>query len=486
MSLRKQKENTTDTTIITRKISLSIVGDNKKESWEKIRYINNTLYKLANNLMSYLFVHEKMGTILMDSSHTPSDIKKLTASEKKNLKKQYDDKIKELFNESSIKSSAYRFVANNSEEINSSILAGLSIDVLEVYKKHAVDIFIGKSSLPSFKKGMPITTIKNKLKFNNQYEFSWYDKVQMKLFFGRDRSNNKEIVDRCIKGDYEICDSYIQYKDNGLYLLLRVRIPKQSLILDPEISVGVDLGLSKAVYCAINKGLKRLSIDNTILKPRLKIQAQRRTAFKAMKFATGGRGRNSKMKYEKLIGAERNVVKTLNHKISKQVIQFAIKNNAHKIYLEDLKGFNTSEFVLKNWSYYELQTMIQQKATKYGIVVQVISPTYTSQVCNSCGCKGERKNQSTFICHNKECNVNEVDADYNAAKNIANGGVGLIYNQEVKSLFESLDYGQVVLPEVEEKRFSLIHSTSTFNFLLEKYGVKTSLLESYKEYPKNT
>ena len=100
------------------------------------------------------------------------------------------------------------------------------------------------------------------------------------------------------------------------------------------------------------------------------------------------------------------------------IFDFAVKNEAKYINIEDLSGFNGSDFILRNWSYYELQQFIIYKAAQYGIEVRKINPYHTSQVCSKCGHweEGQRIDQAHFIC--KECG-NEMNADLNAARNIA-------------------------------------------------------------------
>ena len=58
-----------------------------------------------------------------------------------------------------------------------------------------------------------------------------------------------------------------------------------------------------------------------------------------------------------------------------------------------------------------------------GIEVRLVNPAYTSQTCCNCGERGERKEQSVFRCMNPECSEygKEINADYNAARNIALG-----------------------------------------------------------------
>ena len=100
--------------------------------------------------------------------------------------------------------------------------------------------------------------------------------------------------------------------------------------------------------------------------------------------------------------------------------------------MENLTGINTDEKFLKNWTYYDLQQKIEDKAKEIGIKVIKIKPNYTSQRCNKCGYihKENRINQS-FKC--KKCSL-EVNADYNAAKNIATLGIEKIIEDTEKNI----------------------------------------------------
>ena len=136
-------------------------------------------------------------------------------------------------------------------------------------------------------------------------------------------------------------------------------------------------------------------------------------------------------KYNKLTTIkkrESHIVKDLNHKISRKIVNEA-KNTNCAIKLENLKGIRKSKkqkqsfkYTLNSWSYYQLQNFIEYKAKILGVPVLYINPAYTSQNCHKCGKLGER-NGKKFKC--SHCG-HTAHADVNAALNIANSEQFLI------------------------------------------------------------
>ncbi len=243
------------------------------------------------------------------------------------------------------------------------------------------------------------------------------------------------VFERIFSGEYEVCGSSIGFdKRTGKKLILNLclQVPEEDKNkLDENIVVGVDRGLAHLAVCALNTdAYKRESIGtyDDFVRKRMQIQAQRKSLQGALKTTKGGHGRGKKLRHlERLETHEREFVKNYNHIVSRKVVEFALKNHAKYINLENLSGFGEEEgheFVLRNWSYFELQTMIQYKAAKEGIVVRFVAPAYTSQTCSVCGALGIRSSQSVFTCTNPDCKSGKMyykpmNADFNAARNIA-------------------------------------------------------------------
>jgi len=138
---------------------------------------------------------------------------------------------------------------------------------------------------------------------------------------------------------------------------------------------------------------------------------------------------NVKKKLKKIKHREKNIIRDINHKVSRKIVEIAQENKCG-IKLEDLKGIRKNNKKRSNkknkngesfkssintWEFYQLQTMIEYKAKICGIPVVYIDPRYTSQNCSRCGLIGNRNGKKYSCPH-----CGHVDhADSNAAFNIA-------------------------------------------------------------------
>lgn len=259
--------------------------------------------------------------------------------------------------------------------------------------------------------------------------------INFKIVFGAiNRSLElRNVFIKIFDGTYKICDSTIGVYNNKIILNLSLEVEYEKQKLDNDITVGVDLGLATPAVCALNNNLykrERIGSYDAFTAKRVKMQAQKDRLKKSLKSTTGGHGRKKKLAHlEKVTQNERNFAKNYNHFVSSEIIKFALRNNAGQINIESLSSIpkeRKDAFILRNWSYYELQQMIKYKAGLYGIKVNEVNPAYTSQTCSVCGERGIRNTQDSFICTNPKCNCKKIyenmksfNADFNAARNIA-------------------------------------------------------------------
>jgi IS605 OrfB family transposase len=314
------------------------------------------------------------------------------------------------------------------ELLPSRIRVAVGNNVYKNYCKNIGSILKGEKTVSTYNVGFPLYFMSQKFQFNktdkNNFTFKLFG-LPFKTKLGRDKSNNEEIINRIISGEYTISDSSLKKEGNDFYLLLSFRLPKKENKLDKDKVVGVDLGINTPAYvsvCGNSKAKKSIGNKEGFLTQRLSIQVQRRSLQSSLKYTKGGRGITNKLsKLEAIKDRERNFVKNMNHKYSKEIIDFAIANGCGSINIEDLSGIGSierNEFILRNWSYFELQSMIKYKAERENIIVNVINPRYSSQRCNVCGYihTDNRITQSKFECLNCD---NKDNADHNASKNIS-------------------------------------------------------------------
>jgi IS605 OrfB family transposase len=84
---------------------------------------------------------------------------------------------------------------------------------------------------------------------------------------------------------------------------------------------------------------------------------------------------------------------------------------------------NGSKF--QQWAYSKFVELVEYKAESTALFVDFVNPAYTSQRCSHCGFTHEdNRDDKQFAC--QDCGY-EVNADYNAAKNIANRYCGYIH-----------------------------------------------------------
>lgn len=221
-----------------------------------------------------------------------------------------------------------------------------------------------------------------------------------------------------IKGEADLV-----FNKGKFYLFQTVDIPDTD-IKDVEEFIGCDFGQTK--ICTLSDGT---NYDSEQLKKVRKKYSKVRASVQAKGT------KSSRRLLKRLSGRERRFVSINNHTIAKQIVQKA-KSENKGIAIEDLSGIRKTaktkskvhKTELNRWSFYQLRQFLTYKARMQGVKLFVIPPAYTSQMCSCCLHIGER-NGKHFSC--KNCG-NIMDADYNAAKNIA--AWGCVVNQPESSI----------------------------------------------------
>ena len=433
--------NTLETYVITRKIQIIPAGD-KEEVSRVYVYLREGIknQNLAmNQYMSALYTAHMLDASKDDRKELNKLFSRISTSKKGSA---YDKTI----------------AFAKGLDTGASIYKKVKSDFDNAIKK---GLAYGKISLPTYRDDNPLLVPVKYLRlrstnpyydnglyhnYDNHQEFlnniysknldlfiKFANNITFKIILGNPNKSKeiRSVFKNIFEDYYHIKSSSIQIDGTKIILNLSIEIPIQKIRLDEKIVVGVDLGIAIPAMCAlnINDYVKlRIGSRDDFLRVRTQIKNQRSRLYSNLKYANGGHGRKKKMQAtDRFTNYEKNWVRTYNHMVSKRVVDFALKHKAKYINLECLDGFSKKQlrdnYLLANWSYYQLQQYIKYKAEKYGIVVRFVNPYHTSQICSCCGHweEGQRVKQAEFICKNPECkNYGEkVNADFNAARNIA-------------------------------------------------------------------
>lgn len=328
------------------------------------------------------------------------------------------------------------------------------------FKNAKADFLRGDKSIISYKADQPLD-LHNKsirlefqnntfwfyLKLLNRPAFKKYGYANSEIRFKtvvRDKST-QTILERCTTGIYDIAASKLIYnrKKKQWFLNLVYAFETQTAsALDPEKILGVDLGVHYPICASVYGDLKRFTIDGGEIEEfRRRIEARKLSMLKQGKNCGEGRkGHGIQARNKPVYAIEDKVARardTINHKYSRALIDYAVKNGCGTIQMEKLTGITAdANRFLKNWTYFDLQTKIEYKAKEAGIAIVYIEPRYTSQRCSKCGYidRENRPAQSRFIC--QKCAFQE-NADYNASQNISIRNIDKIIEKHLQSRFES-------------------------------------------------
>jgi IS605 OrfB family transposase len=149
--------------------------------------------------------------------------------------------------------------------------------------------------------------------------------------------------------------------------------------------MGVDLGLKVPAVSVTDTGKTRFSGNGRQNKfMRRKFKSKRRKLGKAKKPRV----------IEKMSDKEQRWMRDKDHKISREIINFALSQGVGTIRMEELQNIRQTartsrknERNLHTWSFYRLAWFIAYKARMVGIKVEYVDPANTSRTCPSCGVK---------------------------------------------------------------------------------------------------
>jgi len=145
--------------------------------------------------------------------------------------------------------------------------------------------------------------------------------------------------------------------------------------------------------------------------------------------------RSAHLSIQSMDDRERRWMQDELHQASNQILEEARTHGCTHIAFENLTDIRTRMAGAKRfhvWAFRRLSEYVEYKAEMLGIEVEQVSPAYTSQRCSRCGfTHGEnRQSKHQFAC--QKCEY-ELNADYNASKNIARKLLKRLHSRQTSS-----------------------------------------------------
>jgi IS605 OrfB family transposase len=180
--------------------------------------------------------------------------------------------------------------------------------------------------------------------------------------------------------------------------------------------LGIDLGINNIATMSSGRQISGKAVQT------------KKAEFARVRASLQSKGtKGAKCALRRLSGRERRYISWVNHNVSKAIIQEAVAGGYGIIRFENLKGIRERtrtrnrhlNRMIAGWSFGECQEFSSYKAIRAGLETEFVNPFQTSVTCHRCGKIGLR-DERMFSC--ATCGV--MDADANASRVIAAGGVG--------------------------------------------------------------
>ena len=346
------------------------------------------------------------------------------------------------------------FIKKEYPTIPSGTVSSLAMFLKARWGADCKDVFYrGDKSLSTFKKTFPILCSNAQYKLTHDStngfvmtvtlagkQHEGIRRFEVMLSTLRIPGGVKSILDNMITEKYKKGEAKIGYdKRKGKWFAnIAYKFEPEKKDINPDIICGIDLGVAVPFYAAITDSFERLypSDGMEIFSFRRQIEKRRRAIQKQIRFSNRkGRGRKHALSPTETIQQKINNYRDNKyHLYTKRIIEFAVKNQAGTIQLEDLTTLmeeKQMDSFLKNWSIHSFYEKLEYKAKEAGIIIKKVNPQYTSQRCSECGhiSRDNRKSQKEFLC--VAC-AHKSNADYNAARNLSITNIDEIIAEKIK------------------------------------------------------
>ncbi|MFA5848408.1 MAG: hypothetical protein WC833_00870 [Bacteroidales bacterium] len=265
------------------------------------------------------------------------------------------------------------------ESLPSGILKCLVQDVNKKYRETRNALLKGNVSLYTFRNNILIPFAAQSIS-----QLHWSDNkkcflfnlfgVPFRIILGRDKSNNRKIVEDIRCGGIRIFSSYLLIDDikKKTFLFLNIDVSVNTTELDKDKYINAILSSEVPLLAGFEGCEKEIGTKDEFQHRLLQIQAGIKRARTNSRYFAEGKGRKRKTQsLGKLLLKEKDYINTRIHTYAKILIDYAIENKCGTInlihYAYKEKTRKREPLLLRNWNYYGLKRSIEYKAKLYGI-----------------------------------------------------------------------------------------------------------------------
>jgi len=226
-------------------------------------------------------------------------------------------------------------------------------------------------------------------------------------------ASQNEVLDKMVKGDVKLGSLKLCKSKKGIwYALISVsmEVPDANEV---KGWIGVDRGQNNIAVAALPKGFGKFWKGGRVKGLRRQFQRTRK------KLAVAKQHKEVK----RLEQRERRIMTTINHIISKQLVQFALDygmglrfealSGCRKTMKQKKKTKSDAAENRDHWAFYQLEQFTRYKAIREGVPIESVPAPYTSKSDHRHGVIGKRNGDWFRGFDGYHCN-----ADWNAAQNI--------------------------------------------------------------------
>lgn len=271
-------------------------------------------------------------------------------------------------------------------ELPSALKGQIAQDTKSIFQKYNKAVKANARKEPDKQRNIKVPILKKPVAiWNNQNYAIKFGQLSFPVW---QDGKSTRIVVKAILTDYQ--ESLLNNKlgtlritqKSGKYIA-QIAVQMKDIKAAAGQSMGIDLGLKIPAVAVTENGKTKFfgnGRQNKFIKR--KHRSVRRKLGKLKKLAAIRKRENKEQRW----------MKDTDHKISRQIINFAKENQVSTIRLEALSGIRQTartsrknEKNLHSWSFYRLAQYIEYKAILAGIQVEYVNPKYTSQKCPICG-----------------------------------------------------------------------------------------------------